>query len=224
MHVDDTHPDAAASPAGGPRSGRAPISRRQAIGRLSALATAGAAAWVVPEILTAKPAAGAVALSAADDRPGLVRVRRPDRERGDHCGRHHERGDHCGLHGPTAGSHERGDHGGHNQTVIGLQRTQHRARHGDRSSAAPGDGRCITGRAGHRSRRLTAGSWAGARATRPESGGPVDDRSYRTPNLNGLSYRSRYAPTTGAWVTSSTSYWPGYVTPARLRRRSTATR
>jgi hypothetical protein len=63
MHVDDTHPDAAASPAGGPRSGRAPISRRQAIGRLSALATAGAAAWVVPEILTAKPAAGAVALS-----------------------------------------------------------------------------------------------------------------------------------------------------------------
>jgi hypothetical protein len=36
-----------------------PLSRRQAIGRLSALATAGAAAWVVPEILTAKPAGGA---------------------------------------------------------------------------------------------------------------------------------------------------------------------
>lgn len=42
------------------REGRgAPISRRQAIGRLSAVASAGAAAWVVPEILTARPAAGA---------------------------------------------------------------------------------------------------------------------------------------------------------------------
>lgn len=40
-----------------------PISRRQALGRMSALATAGAAAWVAPEILTARPAAGA-ALSA----------------------------------------------------------------------------------------------------------------------------------------------------------------
>ena len=59
MHFDDTHRDAAASPVGGPRSGRTPISRRQAIGRMSALATAGVAAWVVPEILTAKPAAGA---------------------------------------------------------------------------------------------------------------------------------------------------------------------
>ena len=36
-----------------------PISRRQALGRMSALATAGAAAWVAPEIITAKPAAGA---------------------------------------------------------------------------------------------------------------------------------------------------------------------
>ena len=35
------------------------LSRRQAIGRMSAFATAGAAAWVVPEILTAKPAGGA---------------------------------------------------------------------------------------------------------------------------------------------------------------------
>jgi hypothetical protein len=42
------------------RSGVQRLSRRQALGRLSALATAGAAAWVVPEILTAKPAAGAV--------------------------------------------------------------------------------------------------------------------------------------------------------------------
>ncbi len=40
------------------------MSRRQAIGRMSAVAAAGAAAWVVPEILTAKPSAGA-ALSGA---------------------------------------------------------------------------------------------------------------------------------------------------------------
>ena len=38
------------------------FSRRQAIGRMSAVAGAGAAAWVVPEILTAKPAAGRHAL------------------------------------------------------------------------------------------------------------------------------------------------------------------
>ncbi len=37
----------------------AAVSRRQALGRMSALATAGAAAWVAPQILTAKPAAGA---------------------------------------------------------------------------------------------------------------------------------------------------------------------
>ncbi len=36
------------------------LSRRQAIAGLSAVASAGVAAWVVPEILTAKPAAGAV--------------------------------------------------------------------------------------------------------------------------------------------------------------------
>ena len=35
------------------------LSRRQALGRMSAVATAGAAAWVAPEIMTAKPAAGA---------------------------------------------------------------------------------------------------------------------------------------------------------------------
>lgn len=40
------------------RPGRT-FSRRQALGRMSVAATAGAAAWVVPEILTAKPAAGA---------------------------------------------------------------------------------------------------------------------------------------------------------------------
>ena len=35
------------------------LSRRQALGRMSVVATAGTAAWVVPEIMTAKPAAGA---------------------------------------------------------------------------------------------------------------------------------------------------------------------
>ena len=39
--------------------GRPRMSRRQAIGRLSAVAGAGVAVWVVPEILVAKPAAGA---------------------------------------------------------------------------------------------------------------------------------------------------------------------
>jgi hypothetical protein len=43
----------------GKGDGRPRLSRRQAMGRMSAVATAGAAAWVVPEILTAKPAAGA---------------------------------------------------------------------------------------------------------------------------------------------------------------------
>ena len=49
---------------------------------MSAVATAGAAAWVVPEILTAKPAAGATLSGPATspvDRVG------PDRERGDHA-------------------------------------------------------------------------------------------------------------------------------------------
>jgi hypothetical protein len=35
------------------------VTRRQALGRMSALASAGAAAWVAPQILMAKPAAGA---------------------------------------------------------------------------------------------------------------------------------------------------------------------
>ena len=55
MHSDNEQRDGAASPSGG----RARFSRRQALGRMSAVAGAGAAAWVVPEILTAKPAAGA---------------------------------------------------------------------------------------------------------------------------------------------------------------------
>src|SRR5580693_4319076 len=55
MRSEESQGDAApqAAEAGGS------LSRRQALGRMSAVATAGAAAWVVPEILTAKPAAGA---------------------------------------------------------------------------------------------------------------------------------------------------------------------
>ncbi len=44
---------------GPPPAGGKTVSRRQLLGRMSAVAAAGAAAWVVPEILTAKPAAGA---------------------------------------------------------------------------------------------------------------------------------------------------------------------
>src|SRR5580692_10871465 len=66
--VDDMHeeqqPDVMAQGTSEGRTGRNPMSRRQAMGRMSAVATAGAVAWVVPEILTAKPAAGA-ALSNA---------------------------------------------------------------------------------------------------------------------------------------------------------------
>jgi hypothetical protein len=56
MHKEERQVDAAASQVGAEGT---QLSRRQAIGRLSAIATAGAAAWVVPEILTAKPAGGA---------------------------------------------------------------------------------------------------------------------------------------------------------------------
>ena len=61
MHNDEAQADAAASRGGpeDPPGDGAHLSRRQAIGRMSAFATAGAAAWVVPEILTAKPAGGA---------------------------------------------------------------------------------------------------------------------------------------------------------------------
>jgi hypothetical protein len=60
MHEERTNRGADASPVtpGEARSGKT-FSRRQALGRMSVAAGAGAAAWVVPEILTAKPAAGA---------------------------------------------------------------------------------------------------------------------------------------------------------------------
>jgi hypothetical protein len=56
MGSDKLQGDASASP---PTGNRTPLTRRQAIGRMSVFATAGAAAWVVPEILTARPADGA---------------------------------------------------------------------------------------------------------------------------------------------------------------------
>jgi hypothetical protein len=54
---------------GAPQTARArnSLSRRQALGRMSLFATAGAAAWVVPEIVTARPAGGATLSS-----PGVV--------------------------------------------------------------------------------------------------------------------------------------------------------
>src|SRR5271167_3631993 len=71
MHSDGTQGETAASQRapGGPISDRSRISRRQALGRISAVVGAGTAAWVVPEILTAKPAAGAV-LSGPVTSPG----------------------------------------------------------------------------------------------------------------------------------------------------------
>jgi hypothetical protein len=60
MRKQRTDRDVGASPvAPGDAAAGTTFSRRQALGRAGVLATAGAAAWVVPEILTAKPAAGA---------------------------------------------------------------------------------------------------------------------------------------------------------------------
>jgi hypothetical protein len=50
-------------------SARPRISRRQMLGRISSGAAVGAAAWVVPEILTAKPAAGATMSGAPNTNP-----------------------------------------------------------------------------------------------------------------------------------------------------------
>jgi hypothetical protein len=58
-HETDEEMVAASAAALGGRQVRPTLSRRQALGRMSAVATAGAAAWVMPEILTAKPASGA---------------------------------------------------------------------------------------------------------------------------------------------------------------------
>lgn len=47
------------TPSSAPRPDPTRVSRRQAMGRISTVVAAGAVAWAVPEILTAKPAAGA---------------------------------------------------------------------------------------------------------------------------------------------------------------------
>jgi hypothetical protein len=49
------------------RAGPPRLSRRQAMGHMSAVAAAGAVAWVVPEILTARPAGGATLSSPVSD-------------------------------------------------------------------------------------------------------------------------------------------------------------
>ncbi|HEX4433352.1 MAG TPA: hypothetical protein VH012_00885 [Acidimicrobiales bacterium] len=73
MHDEQPQKDVSAqmdgTTTGDGRLGRSRMSRRQAMGRLSVVAGAGAAAWVVPEILTAKPAAGA-ALSGTNGSVG----------------------------------------------------------------------------------------------------------------------------------------------------------
>ena len=75
----------AAAAVGDGRTGRPRLSRRQAMGRMSAVATAGAVAWVVPEILTAKPAAGAALSNTVGAGGGAVggrldqRLQRRDR-------------------------------------------------------------------------------------------------------------------------------------------------
>jgi hypothetical protein len=65
MHSEQPQSDVEVTGAGDAPTGRPRLSRRQAMGRMSAVATAGAVAWVVPEILTAKPAAGAALSNAA---------------------------------------------------------------------------------------------------------------------------------------------------------------
>jgi hypothetical protein len=70
MHNDKPQRDVTISE-DGPERPR--MSRRQAMGRLSAVAGAGAAAWVVPEILVAEPAAGAT-LSGNGSSSGSVGV------------------------------------------------------------------------------------------------------------------------------------------------------
>jgi hypothetical protein len=68
MHDEEPQPDATT----GVGTDRTGMNRRQAMGRMSALATAGAVAWVVPEILTAKPAAGAALSGAGTSGTGPV--------------------------------------------------------------------------------------------------------------------------------------------------------
>jgi hypothetical protein len=61
MHSEQPQRDVTSQGDEGISGGTGPprLSRRQAMGHMSAVAAAGAVAWAVPEILTAKPAAGA---------------------------------------------------------------------------------------------------------------------------------------------------------------------
>ena len=59
MHKEDRTSGAGEQPVGAEGADSFALTRRQALGRLSVVATAGAAAWVVPEILTASVAGGA---------------------------------------------------------------------------------------------------------------------------------------------------------------------
>ena len=72
MHDAEPHTNAMAPGATEGRTGSSGITRRQAMGRMSAVATAGAVAWVVPEILTAKPAAGAALSGTGSGGTGSV--------------------------------------------------------------------------------------------------------------------------------------------------------
>lgn len=72
MHIEEGSSEFSDAPVGGGDTapGRPRLSRRQALGRMSAVATAGAAAWVVPEILAAKPAAAAMSSPKDPDNDG----------------------------------------------------------------------------------------------------------------------------------------------------------
>jgi hypothetical protein len=78
MHIEDGSNEVTGARSDGSEAGvgRPRFSRRQALGRMSAVATAGAAAWIVPEIMVAKPAAAAMSGNGGGD---------PDND-GDHDG------------------------------------------------------------------------------------------------------------------------------------------
>ena len=61
MSSEDEHQGSSGPPDAGSRAGTSQpaMSRRAALGRISAGAAVGTTAWVIPQILTAKPAAGA---------------------------------------------------------------------------------------------------------------------------------------------------------------------
>ena len=185
-----------------------PISRRQALGRMSALATAGAAAWVAPEILTARPAAGAALSRAARRR--LWRHDRFDGFRSDDIGFDDLRVRPARRSRAPAPRTERAWTGAARAPRANRPRLPCWTRWGGpwpvpepTSSAtrplarrwSPAAGRSIAGPAGRRRSPATRSKrppWTPLR--RPEPlwvEGPGDGRQsmYRTPTLNALSYR-----------------------------------